>query len=114
MTSERLTRTVSPQHEQKQRGGITKANMPHAEYASEHVYRFTAGGNRVFNAVVVDHADRVAYRFITEGKRMTLYDVVEGRAVGSVLWGAHSHVTWEGVETKLRKFIFSNSGNTCV
>lgn len=112
MSSERPTRTVSPQRKQKHRGGLTEANIPHADHASQHVYRFTAGGNRVFNAEVVDHADRVAYRFVTEGKRMTLYDVAEGREVGSVLWGAHSRVTWEGVETKLRKFIFSNSGNT--
>lgn len=112
MISERPTRTVSPQRKQKHRGGLTEANIPHADHTSRHVYRFTAGGNRVFNAEVVDHADRVAYRFVTEGKRMTLYDVAEGREVGSVLWGAHSRVTWEGVETKLRKFIFSNSGNT--
>lgn len=67
-----------------------------SDYASEHVYYFTAasGGYRVFNAEVVDDTDRVAYCFVTEGKRMpvTMYDVAKGGSSG-VFFGVLSGVT---------------------
>lgn len=108
------TATASDAHHSnsKKRVGITAQEMPQPKPTSEHVYRFTAGRNRVLNSEVLGYDGAVAYRFVTEGKRMAMYDAADGREIASVLWGSRSRVTWEGVETKLGKFIFKNSGNT--
>lgn len=88
--------------------------MHHPEPTSEFIYRLSANRSRALNSEVYNHDGKVVYRFVTEVKRMAMYDAADDREVASVAWSSTSRVTWEGVETKLTKFVFMNSGNTCV